>query len=325
MSKLKSSNPYIIAEIGSNWRDFNDCKESVSVARRCGADAVKFQAFTGKALYGCDSDLGYQLPLEWLPKLKEKADAEGIDFMCTAFSPELLDAVNPHVSVHKIASSDVSYVDLLQRVNSKGKPVILSTGGSSLSDIKLALEYLPDVQVYLLYCVSAYPAKNVNLYGLEKLAQVFNLPIGYSCHTQDYTTAVNAARFHKARVIEKHLKIPFGDSLTGDHDPNTPDSGHSLLPDEFKLMVDHIRAVDPIYPPIPSPAEHDMITRHNRRLFATAPILKGQAFEAKLVGAFRSKTDEINALTPFAGPKLHGKVAKYDHQIGAPITPQSFE
>ncbi len=69
---------FIIAEVGSNWNNLEDCLESIQCAKVCGADAVKFQAYTGEALYGTPQVVSNQLPLEWLPKLKEKADAAGI-------------------------------------------------------------------------------------------------------------------------------------------------------------------------------------------------------------------------------------------------------
>src|SRR3990167_1071022 len=116
MTALFQAKTFIIAEIGSNWTSFEEAKDSISFAKQAGADAVKFQAFRVEALYGFyDSQYGEhramggngELPLEWLPKLKEKADACGIEFMCSAFSPELYDVVNPYVLVHKIASSEL--------------------------------------------------------------------------------------------------------------------------------------------------------------------------------------------------------------------------
>ena len=117
MFENQKNKPSTIAEVGSNWSTFDDCMRSISLAKACGADAVKFQAYSHEALYGkaagnydAGNGMGYSiaelkgtLPLEWLPKLKDKAHAFNIEFMCSAFSPELLDAVNPHVNIHKLA------------------------------------------------------------------------------------------------------------------------------------------------------------------------------------------------------------------------------
>jgi sialic acid synthase SpsE len=324
---------FIIAEVGSNWTSFEDAKDSITMAKNCGADACKFQLYTHEELYGIPGSpptiingvptsefdtMPGQLPKDWLPKLKEKADACGIEFMCSAFSPELLRAVDPYVKRHKIASAELTYRELLEAAKATGKPILLSTGGSSLTDIQMALEVLKGADVTLMYCVSAYPAKNVNLFSIERLRHELDgeYDVGYSCHTAEWYTPVAAVEYHSAAAIEKHFKL---------RDMDTPDSPHSLNPEQFKEMVDVIRGkADHIC--FPEPQERDMLQRHNRRLVATQDISPGQAFNyGKNFGCFRSLRDDSEGIHGFADQRVNGKTCKVALKAGDPITPGHIE
>jgi N,N'-diacetyllegionaminate synthase len=324
---------YVIAEVGSNWQTREQAIESVGIAKAVGADAVKFQAFTVDALYGMpfdfiDQELGHgevaacsvyntTLPLEWLPQLKEKADACGIDFLCTAFSPELVKAVDPFVKMHKVASSDLAYPQLLHEIRTTGKPVLLSTGASSLGDIKQALWCLQDVDVTLLYCVASYPARTIDLRTIDLMRSVFSVPVGFSDHSTDIIgLPVEAVEQYAIPVLEKHF--------TAFHDLVTPDRPHSLTSDEFKTMVDHIRGRrGPVVGP--TSEEQAMIFRHNRRLIATQDIAAGETMRYGVnFGAYRSLVDDARGLTPFTWEQVEGKVATAVIKRGAGVGPGDF-
>lgn len=312
---------FIICEVGSNWTSFEDAKDSITMAKNCGADAVKFQMFSVNELYGlrghygyADTDVTHDPIKEWLPKLKEKADACGIEFMCTAFSPEGLRYLDPYVKRHKIASSDLSYPELLRTAAETGKPIFLSTGGCSLGDIDCALNVLGDSSVVPLYCVSNYPAKNVNLFSLDVLSKHVDRPVGYSCHTTDWYTPVSAVKHHSAVVIEKHFKL---------RDMDTPDSAHSLLPDDFKRMVDSIRGE--VRCSFPDPQELEFRLKHKRRLVAITDIKKGEKLVYNIqYGVYRSLVEDYDGLTGFAVDVVNGKLASKDIKAGEPIGPNSF-
>jgi sialic acid synthase SpsE len=316
--------PFIIAEVGSNWASFEDCKNSIAQAKQCGADAVKFQAYDAQSLYGLDWEwegkvitkdslwgrmsavrsglMDSTLLLEWLPKLAEKAKACGIEFMCSAFSPELAEAVNPFVNVHKVASAELTHVRLLQKLRSFGKPVILSTGASWAADIKQALKVLEGVPVILMYCVAAYPAQEINLDTIPLMLSTFGVPIGFSDHSVDVGFIPAGAVRAGAVVIEKHFTaLPV---------LACPDRGHSLTPDQFKRMVGSIRGGGTVSLG-PSREEKPMILRHNRRLIATRDIAVGEALtEGVNFGAYRSLKDDTKAASPWMIDQMNGKAVK---------------
>lgn len=229
----------IIAEVGSNFLGLQDCLDSIVAAKVAGADCVKFQLYTHKELYGYDGKMAGELPREWVPQLHVKCQEVGIEFMCTAFSPEGYRFIDPYVKRHKIASAETTDWDIVRAVASIGKPAIISTGGSTPDEIDKVLNSFAKDMVSLLFCVSAYPAKRVDLSNIRLLSQRFTkrLPvkeIGYSCHTAGIADAITAVNYG-ATVIEKHFKV---------RDMKTPDNGHSVLPQDFKKMVDEIRDRD---------------------------------------------------------------------------------
>lgn len=322
--------PFIIAEVGSNWRNLDDCRHSIAMAKAAGADAVKLQLFDHKALYGLTpeqvngdgpfnfySTVGaYALPPEWLPHLKEKADKVGIEFMCSAFSPELVAIVDPFVNLHKVASAEMSHVRMLEKLKQIGKPVILSTGASGKEDISMATKTLGDTPTILLYCVAAYPAREINLSTLAELRMVFGRPVGFSDHSTDVGVIPARAVELGAVVLEKHFTdIP---------EVDTPDRPHSLTVDEFKRMVEIIRN-GPEKRIGYTREENPMVLRHNRRLLATKDITPGVTLvEGENFGIYRSLQDDAKGLTPFAVNHVNGKRAAVHLKAGEGIGPKDF-
>lgn len=320
--------PFIIAEVGSNWETFEHCKDSINLAKACGADAVKFQLYDKFALYGSKEVLNNLAPMygdkvdmlgqlnpEWLPKLKIKADAAGIELMCSAFSPELQDEVNKHVNIHKLASAENNHVRMLERLRAYGKPVIMSTGASGERDLRASLEILGDTPTVLLYCVASYPAQAVNLDTIPLMQKTFNVSVGFSDHTLDILTIPRMAVEKGACVIEKHVNF-FG--VQG------PDSPHSLSTDQFKRMVKNIKT--PEEPRIGyTGEENEMVLRHNRRLKAIRDIKAGEVFvEGDNFGIYRSLQDDIHAFSPFAVNQVDRAIAKRDINAGQGIGPNDI-
>ena len=225
----------IIAEVGSNWHSLDDCFHSIEMAKKCGADVVKFQLFNPIEMYG-EADVyvpGYSpnLNATWISPLAIKCDESEIEFMCTAFSPSGYEIVNQYVETHKIASAEITDENILRKVNSFKKPVYLSTGGAVISQIERALHLLKDCRVTIMYCVTAYPARIVDFRHLEQLREAFGngYTYGYSDHSTDVLNIPRLAQWHNATVIEKHV------NFTSHTD--TDDAPHSLNAKEFALMV----------------------------------------------------------------------------------------
>lgn len=234
--KLKAM-PYIIAEIGSNWHTLEDCMRSIEAAAHYGADAAKFQLYTCEDLYGEDyadwPGKKWELPKMWVPAIAGRCAQVGIDFMCTVFNPKDVEFIDDLVSVHKIASSDCNYEDLLRAVAKCDKPVMLSTGGHTIAQAKHAASFFKPEDLCVMYCVSAYPATNINLFKIDALRQALGsftlngvsdfIAMGFSDHTTDVYYYPRAAVVnHGAIVIEKHFTMELG--------PGCPDWEHSLKP-----------------------------------------------------------------------------------------------
>ena len=238
---------FIVAEAGINHnRSLEQAKELVKRAKESGADAVKFQTFKAESLCRQGSkvfELFKSLELsrdEWA-RIAETAQSSGIIFFSTPFdeeSTELLDSLG--VPAFKVASGDLTFLPFLKYIARRGKPIVLSTGMSTLSEIDEALNTIyseGNKNVVLLHCVSSYPAsiKDVNLKAINTLEQVFKLPVGFSDHTVGAVISIAAVSLG-AKVIEKHFTLD--KSLPG------PDHKLSLDPDEFKEMVANIRIVE---------------------------------------------------------------------------------
>jgi N,N'-diacetyllegionaminate synthase len=224
---------FIIAEVGSNYRDLDDCKLSVKLAAHAGADAVKFQHFSEHDLYG-DGSKHPNISLDWLKELKSVADDNGIEFMCTAFSLQGLANIDGLVKRHKIASSEMSYYALIDLAVTTDKPVLISTGGHSLADIKCMYNSIKNAGVALMYCCNAYPSRQHNLFLINELRDHFSCPIGYSDHSIDLFTPFMAATMFRAAYLEKHVTI--NKSLI------TPDANHSIDFAEFTDLVRYIKS-----------------------------------------------------------------------------------
>lgn len=244
----------VIAEIGSNFKIHDDCIRSIRSAKTAGADVVKFQYFTGTDLYGPLYTGDRSLIVDY-EELAWEADTLEIEFMCTAFSPSGYRMINPFVKRHKVASSEITALDILETVNSFGKPTIVSTGGATFEDISMALLVLRNVPVTLMHCVTDYPARIVDFRHFDNLGDHFGTvcKIGYSDHSTDVLNIPTIARRRGAVVLEKHVNFT-------DH-TDTPDAPHSLSGPEFSLMVRQLRSrAQPEETFKPNPWKRKMIT-----------------------------------------------------------------
>ena len=225
----------VIAEVGSNWYTLEDCLDSCELAKDAGADAVKFQMFTEKELYGTNTDqweVGKTpcLPSVWIHQIAGNCESLGIEFMCTAFSKEGYEFINPFVKTHKIASAEITDEDILKTVAGFGKPVYLSTGGATFVQTTKALLPLSRCEKTVMYCVPEYPATTFEPAFYRGMAAILDWDWGYS----DHTTLDWLPLKSQWSVIEKHV------NFTTHTDTN--DAGHSLNFEQFKRYVAHAKS-----------------------------------------------------------------------------------
>ena len=247
------SKPYIIAEIGVNHEGSIDLAfKLIDQAKRGGADAVKFQSYKANTIASKDSpaywDTSEETTLsqyelfkkydnfnakdyQLLAKYCKKCD---IEFLSTPFDDDAIEFLDPLVSFFKIASADITNLPFLRKIALKKKPIILSTGASSLQEIDTSLKTINQAgckDIVLMHCILNYPTINSNAHlsmikGLQKAYP--NLLIGYSDHTlpDEFMTSLNTAHLLGAVIIEKHFT----------HDKNLAGNDHYHAMDEFDLL-----------------------------------------------------------------------------------------
>jgi N-acetylneuraminate synthase/N,N'-diacetyllegionaminate synthase len=253
---------FIIAEAGVNHNGSIDlARQLVDAAKASGADAVKFQTFRAdrlatpgahKAAYQERATAtAAESQFEMLKRLELDAAAHqvlidhcrniGVQFLSSPFDAESADLLDTmQMPIYKIPSGEITNFPFLRHVAGKGRPLILSTGMSTLGDVEEAVNVLRAAgasDLTLLHCVTEYPAPydEVNLRAMQTLKSAFGLPVGYSDHTPGIEIAIAAVALG-AEVIEKHFTLDR--SLPG------PDHAASLEPAELQQMVTAIRHVE---------------------------------------------------------------------------------
>lgn len=321
---------YIIAEVGSNFLSLQDTLDSIVSAKECGADAVKFQRFSHKDMYGYGDEIK-NLDCGTLLRLSNRAKEVGIDFGVTFFDPKDVVTFQDHVDFYKVASSDLCNTELLMAIKNvvyeQHKPILLSTGGSNYQEIGTAVNFFsgPQLDISVLHCVSAYPSQNPNLKPIRSLRtflddiEAYDVDVGYSCHTMDKYAAIAAVQNYRSDVIEKHFML---------RPMDTPDAPHSLNPMHFKEMVDEIRAIDAWDINDRSNDQEDEFKQlHKRRLVATKPIKRGEIFTRENVGCYRVKVKDLEGLSGFLADQLivGGIECQLDIEAFKPITARHID
>jgi N-acetylneuraminate synthase len=252
---------FIIAEAGVNHNgDKKLAKRLIDESVNAGADAVKFQTFhadnivtrtAAKADYQKNTTSSEESQYDMIKKLElsddvffelsEYSKKREIFFLSTPFDEESVDFLDQiGVPAFKIPSGEITNVPLLKKIAEKKKPVILSTGMATLGEVEDAFHYLKKCgskDIIILHCTTNYPAPNdtVNLRAMETLRFAFQVPVGYSDHTEGITIPIAAVAMG-ACVLEKHFTL--------DKTFPGPDHKASLEPEELRKMIKAIRDVE---------------------------------------------------------------------------------
>jgi sialic acid synthase SpsE len=261
----KDAPVYFIAEIGSNFdRDLNRAKDLIFLAKEAGADAAKFQHYTAGSLV---SDHGFKqmgsgqshqaawkksvydtyedasLNREWTATLKQTCDEAGIAFFTSPYSLELVDYVEPYVPAYKIGSGDITWPEIITRMASKGKPVLLATGASDIKDVQRAVDTVlaNTSDLVLMQCNTNYTAglDNYSYLQLNVLRTYESMYpgviLGLSDHMPGHLAVLGAVALG-ARIIEKHF--------TDSNDREGPDHSFAMNPTSWREMVDRSRELE---------------------------------------------------------------------------------
>lgn len=298
---------FIVAELSANHGgNLEVALESVRSAKKAGADAIKLQTYKADTItLDCDApdfivsggtlwdgQTLYDLykhaytPWEWHRAIFEEAKRQGIMCFSTPFDRTAVDFLeslnNP---IYKIASFEITDVNLIQYAASKGKPMVISTGVATMEDIELAIKSCYDVGNYdvtLLKCVSAYPAplEKVNLRTMIDMKERFGVKIGLSDHTMGIDVAIAAVAIG-AEIVEKHFIL--------DRAIGGPDASFSITKDEFGMLVNSIRNTEKALGEVVYPTESTLISGRQfcRSLYVAEDIKAGDIITEQNVRSVR--------------------------------------
>lgn len=331
------SRPFIIAEVSGNHNgDLSRALDIIDMVAETGAQAVKFQTYTADTItidssrpefmISADHPLWggqnlYSLyeqahtPWEWHEELFSRARSHGLIPFSSPFDSTAVDLLESlEVAIYKIASLEIGDLPLLRTVARTGKPIILSNGAASVSDIDLAVQTIRaegNDQITVLACTSSYPAspKESNLRTIPVIRDTFGVQVGLSDHTMGIGAAVAAVALG-ATVIEKHVTLSRADGGV--------DSDFSLEPHELKALVDETATAweslgSPTFSITSGEAESQ---RLRRSLYVVKDVKKGDVVSAENVRSIRP----AGGLSPAFLDTVSGRTFTSDSVAGTPLT-----
>ena len=326
---------YVVAEMSANHgHSFERAVAIIEAAKAAGADAVKLQTYTADTIT-IESDKEFfrigdgtvwagrtlhdlydeaHTPWEWQPKLRSFANEVGLDLFSSPFDATAVDFLERMgVPAYKVASPELVDAPLVERVARTHKPLIISTGMATLDEVEDAVRAARGAgasEIALLKCTSAYPSpfEEMNLRTIPDLAARFGVPVGLSDHTLGIAVPVAAVALG-ACIVEKHFTLSRSDP--------GPDSAFSLEPDEFRAMVEAVRAAEKALGRVRyGPTAHEDASRVFRRsLFVVQDIRAGELFTEQNVRSIRPG----HGLAPKCIAEVLGRRAAVDIERGTPL------
>lgn len=320
---------YFVADISANHDgDLERAKLLIRLCAEAGADAAKFQNFRAEKIV---SDHGFKsmggqlshqskwkksvfqvyreatLPWEWTPDLKRECEACGIEYFSAPYDLEAVDMLDPYVSLFKIGSGDITWPEMLRKVASKQKPVLLATGASEMEDVQYAVDEVlkTNSQLVLMQCNTNYTAslenfRHIHLRVLQTYAAMFpSVLLGLSDHTPGHATVLGSVALG-ARVIEKHF--------TDDNAREGPDHPFSMTPSSWREMVDRTRELEyALGSSQKSVAENEQetVVVQRRCLRAVQDLSAGTVLKEDMLEALRPAPTQ--AVMPFDLARVVGK------------------
>lgn len=332
---------YFIAEIGANFDgSIEKAKRLIDAAKEAGADCAKFQTFSTPRivseggfsrmqLKGVHGSWGRtvsevfkdaEFPIAWHKEIADYCKAAGIDFSTSPYFKEAVDlCVDLNVPFIKIGSGDITWLEMLDYIARKGKPVMLATGDATMSEIDEAvrtIEAAGNKNLVLMQCITNYPSKieSANVNVLKTYQSAFDVLTGYSDHAPGHVVAL-ASVVIGGRVIEKHFTLNKADK--------GPDHPHSMEPQDFKFMVDSIREAERAMGSTRKEVvaeEGETVYVQRRCLYAKQDIKKGHIMTAEDIDVLRPAL----GIPPKFKPVVIGKECKEDIEKGQPLFWNNF-
>ena len=329
------ADPWVIAELSANHQSSKALAlEIIAAAAESGADAVKFQHYKPETITVRSAHPDFQIkggtlwdgkqladlyqeammPWEWTEDLVAECDRRGLTWFSSPFDEsavDFLEQFNP--VVYKIASFEMIDLPFVRRVARTNRPIIMSTGMASLSEIDAAVTAVrseSDAGLILLRCNSSYPANpdEMDLAAIPEMKRLWGLPVGLSDHTPSATSAIVAVALG-ASVIEKHITLDRADG--------GPDSQFSLEPDEFLHLVKSVKEAKRTIGEVrfgPSAREEASLA-FRRSLRIVRPVKAGDVLSMDNVRSVRP----AGGMLPDEFAAIVGRRASRDLQVGDPL------
>ncbi|RKY28909.1 MAG: hypothetical protein DRP79_01725 [Planctomycetota bacterium] len=342
---------FVIAEIGTNHDGLlAKAEEMIRAAAESGADAVKFQHFKADEMY--PPNIGMvdvpggkvdfmehlrrtEMPPEWLPEIKAECDRCAVEFMASPFDIKCVRQLDEcGVAAFKVASAEVTHLPMLDAIAETGRPVVMSTGFSTLAEVDEAVRRLEGGgcrDMAVLHCVSAYPTppEACNLNVVPAMKKIFGRPGGFSDHTEDFTDVPRLLAAMGGDVIEKHFTLSKAEK--------GPDHPFALEPSEFARMVEGIRDVESrprekkeqfiksedrfgrilgCSVKGVSPLEESIYPCEKRSIRARRDIAPGETLSAESIGVLRFTRNAKQGISPRHYSLLIGRKARLAIAVG---------
>lgn len=345
---IGEENPtYFIADIAANHDgDLGRAKDLIYLAKEAGADAAKFQHFRAATIV---SDAGFRalggqqshqsswqksvfevyqdasVSTDWTEALKETCDQAGITFFTSPYDFSLVDHIDPYVPAYKIGSGDITWLDMIQHIASKGKPYILATGASTMDDVLRAVNAALEVnpQLALLQCNTNYTGslenmRFVQLNVLKSYRAMFpHMILGLSDHTPGHATVLGAVALG-ARIIEKHF--------TDDTQRVGPDHAFSMDPASWREMVLRTRELEAalgVGIKQVEANENQTVVLQRRAVRTTRPLAAGHVVTAEDLIVLRPCP--VDAVQPYQLSAVVGRKLRAAKAVGEHLCFADFE
>lgn len=294
--------PLLIAEIGGNHEgDFNKAIEQTQLAISSGADAIKFQLYTGDTLVSSVAGAArnahfkkFELSREQHIELANMVRSAGLIYTASVWDIDMMEWIDPYIPFYKIGSGDLTAYPVLKATAARGKPIILSTGLSTEAEVLAAVNYIQSIDkryslpenLALLQCTSMYPitSGDAHLNVMARLKQLTGLTVGYSNHVVG-SLALEVAVAMGAEILEFH----FTDTREG---KQFRDHQLSLTAAEVQILIERIKQIrllqgNSIKVPLPIELENNHLETFRRAVYPLVDIPSGTVITCDMITTLR--------------------------------------